>query len=60
MQFEITDPTMLWCSVAAILFGLFFIVIAIYKECRYTKKIKKDDRGISRGNKKRRELLTGK
>lgn len=41
MQFEITDPTMLWCSVAAILFGLFFIVIAIYKECRYTKKIKK-------------------
>ena len=30
MQFEITDHTMLWCSVAAILFGLFFIVITIY------------------------------
>lgn len=39
MKFEVTDPTVLWSAVAAIVVGLFSIVFAIYKDSRHTKEI---------------------
>ena len=39
MKFEVTDPTVLWAAVAAIIVGLCSIVFAIYKESRHTKEI---------------------
>lgn len=39
MKFEVTDPTVLWAAVLAIIAGLGSIVFAIYKESRHTKEI---------------------
>ncbi len=39
MKFEVTDPTVLWAAVAAIIVGLGSMVFVIYRESRHTKEI---------------------